>query len=382
MDATCIAVLGAGTMGTGIALVLAAAGHQVLLFDTRQQAAAEAPNTIAEILSRKVAKGSLDAVESKAILGRISVVTALSEITKAETVIEAVVEDAALKKELFSALDAQQSASCILASNTSSLSLTTLAATCTRPERVVGIHFFNPAPVMPLVEIVSALQTSAETVAKAKVLVQGCGKTVVSVKDTPGFIVNRIARPFYGEALRILDEQLADVATIDWAMRQLGGFRMGPFELMDLIGIDVNYAVTLNIFQASYYDPRYRPSISQQRLVEAGRLGKKSGRGFYDYTSQSAAPLPVKDAWLGNEIMLRIVCMLINEAYEAAHYGIASKDDIECAMTLGVNYPKGLFAWAQELGEEEVVRRLLTLYEKYREDRYRPSVGLLQKGTP
>jgi 3-hydroxybutyryl-CoA dehydrogenase len=227
--------------------------------------------------------------------------------------------------------------------------------------------------VMALVEIVPGLSTAPAITSAVRALVDGWGKTTVLAKDTPGFIVNRVARPFYGESLRIFEEGIADVATIDWAMRKLGGFRMGPFELMDLIGLDVNYAVTRSVFEGLFFDPRYRPSLTQRRLVEAGFLGKKSGRGFYDYREGGVAPEPVQDADLGGEILHRVLAMLVNEAVDAVFLNVASAQDVELAMTKGVNYPRGLLAWGDELGLDRVLDRLTALQEEYGEDRYRPS---------
>ena len=261
----------------------------------------------------------------------------------------------------------------ILATNTSSLSVTGIAAACARPERVLGLHFFNPAPLLPLVEVVPGLATDPAVMQRARALIDAWGKTTVVARDTPGFIVNRVARPFYGEALRILEEGVADAATIDWAMREVGGFRMGPFELMDLIGNDINFKVTQSVYEAFFHDPRYRPSFTQQRMVEAGRLGRKSGRGYYDYAPGAVRPAPVESPALGRAIVNRIVAMLINEAVDAVFWRIAAPEDVDLAMTRGVNYPKGLLTWADELGPEVVLARLEALHADYCEDRYRPS---------
>ena len=238
---------------------------------------------------------------------------------------------------------------------------------------MVGVHFFNPAPVMPLVEIIPAITTAPAVATAARALVDSWKKTTVVCSDTPGFIVNRIARPFYGEALRIAEEHLADAATIDWAMRELGGFKMGPFELMDFIGNDVNFAVTSSVYDAMFQDPRYRPALAQRRLVEAGLLGRKSGRGHYDYRDGAAKPEPRTDEALGRVIVDRILAMLVNEAVDAVRLRLASPYDIEVAMTRGVNYPKGLLAWGDEIGPAKVLATLEALQAEYGEDRYRPS---------
>lgn len=238
---------------------------------------------------------------------------------------------------------------------------------------MVGIHFFNPAPLMPLVEIIPAVQTSVETLNTARNLIDSWKKVTVLCKDTPGFIVNRVARPFYGEALRIYEEGIADFATIDWAMTHLGGFRMGPFTLMDYIGNDVNYTVTETVFTAFYYDPRYKPSFTQKRHAEAGYWGRKSGRGYFDYSEGAKNPAPTEDVALGQQILDRILAMLINEAIDAVFLNIGTKEDIDLAMTKGVNYPKGLLQWADEIGLEVVLQRLEGLFHEYGEDRYRPS---------
>lgn len=226
---------------------------------------------------------------------------------------------------------------------------------------------------MPLVEIIPAVQTSQQVVDKAQTLIQRWKKTTVLCKDTPGFIVNRVARPFYGEALRIYEEGIADFATIDWAMTEISGFRMGPFTLMDYIGNDINYAVTESVFTAFYYDPRYKPSFTQKRHFEAGYLGRKSGRGYYNYAENTTLPEPLKDQKIGQEIVDRILVMLMNEAIDALFLNIASKEDIDLAMTNGVNYPKGLLSWAEEKTLPWVLDKLQTLFDEYGEDRYRPS---------
>ncbi|MEO6879254.1 MAG: 3-hydroxyacyl-CoA dehydrogenase family protein, partial [Gemmatimonadaceae bacterium] len=297
----------------------------------------------------------------------------LSAYRECGLVIEAVVEDLAVKQQLFKRLEDVVTRDAVLATNTSSLSVASIASACSASERVVGIHFFNPPPIMPLVEIVAWMGGDPAVAPAAYALMQRWQKMPVLASDTPGFIVNRIARPFYGEALRILEEGIADVPTIDWAMKSLGGFRMGPFELMDFIGNDVNYAVTRSVFEAFFYDPRYKPSLTQRRLVESGFLGKKSGRGYYDYRDGAVAPAATPDAGVGKAVFDRILAMLVNEAVDAVFMQVASPADIDLAMTKGVNYPKGLLAWGNEVGLSTVLAQLEQLQSEYGEDRYRPS---------
>jgi 3-hydroxybutyryl-CoA dehydrogenase len=287
-----VAVIGAGAMGAGIAQVAALAGHRVQLHDTRFGAADAAKKGIGEVLASQAAKGRLTQADANAALGRIATVGTLPDACVAQLVIEAIVEDAAAKRELFARLENVVAPECILASNTSSLSITELAAGLARPHRVVGMHFFNPAPVMPLVEVVSGLATSPTIAETIFATATAWGKSPVHAASTPGFIVNRCARPFYGEALRLLTEGAADAATLDAVLREAGAFKMGPFELMDLIGLDINLAVTKNVWEGFFRDPRYAPSVRQQELVAAGWLGRKTGRGFHDYAPQAAEPLP------------------------------------------------------------------------------------------
>ena len=362
-------------MGSGIAQVAAQAGYEVVVFDQQKAALERAENGLKATLSKLVDKGKISAEDSAGILGRIAFRESLEALAPSDLVIEAIVENIEVKKSVFQALEALVSDSCILATNTSSLSVTAIAASCANPGRFIGIHFFNPAPLMPLVEIIPALQTDATLAEKCVNLMRAWGKVPVVCKDTPGFIVNRVARPYYSEALRIYDEGIADMATIDQAMRDQG-FRMGPFELMDMIGHDVNYTVTESVFTAMYFDPRFRPSITQKKLVEASWLGKKSGRGFYNYTEGSTSPAPSDDANLKKSISDRILAMLINEAFDSAYLGVATPEDIDLAMTKGVNYPKGLIAWGKEIGLPAVREQLTLLQSKYGEDRYRVSAGL------
>ncbi len=368
-----ITVLGAGSMGTGIAQVAATAGHKVVLYDTNPEALKKAQAFILKMLNRSAEKGRISDVDAKAIFGRLYLAENLEAAKDSDLVIEAIIENLEIKQSVFKKLEEIVSEKCILASNTSSLSIASIAAACKHPGRVVGIHFFNPAPLMKLVEIIPAIQTDASVLTTARTWIDEMGKLTVLAKDTPGFIVNRVARPFYGEALRIYEEGIAEPATIDWAMTEIGGFRMGPFTLMDYIGNDINYTVTATVFKAFYYDPRYRPSFIQQRLSEAGYLGRKTGKGYYDYGENSVRPEPNQDTVLGNQIFSRILVMLINEAADALNLRIANREDIDLAMTKGVNYPKGLLAWADAIGIDNCVKQLDALYDEYHEDRYRCS---------
>lgn len=373
---TIVGVVGSGAMGTGIAQVAAVAGHKVILFDASEAALGRAEKSLAGTLQKLQEKGKISSATE--ILERIIYAPSAESLKECGLVIEAIVEKLDVKQSLFKTLEGVVSEDCILASNTSSLSITSIAAACKKPSRVIGLHFFNPAPLMALVEIIPAIQTDADLVPTAKELMLQWGKTPVIAKDTPGFIVNRVARPFYSEAIRIYEEGIADMPTIDWAMTEIGGFRMGPFTLMDYIGHDVNYVVTETVFQSFFYDPRFKPSFSQKRLLEAGWLGRKSGRGFYNYAEGVALSSPVKDETLGREIRDRILAMLINEAVDALYLNVASVADLETAMTKGVNYPKGLLQWCDEWGAAQCLEKLDTLYHDYHEDRYRASV-LLRK---
>ena len=367
-----VSVIGAGTMGAGIAQIAATKGHEVCLYDSFDGAVETAENKLKKILNRLVEKKRISKQENEAILGRINFSNSLENIKGSELVIEAIIENLDIKQKVFAEIESLVDDNCIIASNTSSLSIASIASSCKKAERVVGIHFFNPAPLMPLVEIIPAVQTSEDTLNKAKSIIDSWEKLTVVAKDTPGFIVNRVARPFYGEAIRIYEEGVADFATIDWALKEIGGFRMGPFELMDYIGNDINYTVTETVFAAFYFDQRYKPSFTQKRMMEAGYLGRKSGRGYYDYSSKNT-PKANENRELGKKILWRVLSMLINEAADALFLKIASREDIDLAMTKGVNYPKGLLAWADEIGIENVLKQLEDLQAEYGEDRYRPS---------
>lgn len=368
-----LSVIGAGTMGTGIAQVAATAGWEVIICDTNEAILEKSSSSLVKVMNRLVEKEKIDQKTADGILGRIDFTQDQSYFENSDLVIEAIIENLEIKQKVFAAVEKIVREDTIIASNTSSLSLASIGAALENPSRFVGIHFFNPAPLMPLVEIIPAVQTADEITKQAKEWVDSWKKLTVIAKDTPGFIVNRVARSFYGESLRINEEGIADFATIDWAMKELGGFRMGPFELMDFIGNDINYTVTETVFQSFFYDPKFKPSFTQKRMSEAGFLGRKSGRGYYDYAEGAVKPEPTKDEKVGKEILDRVLAMLINEAADALFLNIASREDIDTAMTKGVNYPKGLLKWADEKGIDWCVKRMDALYDEYREDRYRCS---------
>jgi 3-hydroxybutyryl-CoA dehydrogenase len=377
-----IGIIGSGTMGSGIAQVAATSGCKVKLYDTNQSALDKARTALDKILNRLIEKGRIDDAEKTRIQGNIQYVDTLKKLSDSDLTIEAIIENLEIKKKVFFELESYVSESCIIASNTSSLSIASIASSLQKPERCIGIHFFNPAPLMKLVEVIPAIQTSKATLDKSIQIIKDWKKVVAVAKDTPGFIVNRVARPFYGEALRIYEEGIANFVTIDKAMKEAGGFRMGPFELMDFIGNDVNYTVTESVFTAFYYDPRYKPAFTQKRFAEAGYLGRKSGKGYYDYDKNgNVIPNEMKESHdneLVQQIFERVLAMLINEAADALFLNIASAEDIDNAMTKGVNYPKGLLAWADEKGMDWCVSKMDELYNEYHEDRYRCS-PLLRK---
>ena len=373
-----IGIIGCGAMGIGIGQLAATESHQVFIFDSSIDALKKAEINLKNTLKKLIDKGKIDSQKESEIINNINFSNNIESLKPCDLVIEAIIENIEIKKKVFADLEKIVSQTCILASNTSSLSITSIASACINPEKVIGIHFFNPATLMPLVEIIPGIATKPIVTEHCKSLLDSWKKTTVVAKDTPGFIVNRIARPFYSEALRILEEGIADISTIDWAMKEIGGFKMGPFELMDLIGHDVNYTVTETVWTQFYYDPKFKPSISQKRLLEAGFLGRKSGKGFYNYNDNNEQPKPKNDLILGELIFKRILVMLINEAADALYFKIATVEDIDLAMTKGVNYPKGLLKWADDLGIENIVNDLKKLYILYQEDRYRISPILKQ----
>ncbi|MGI8586716.1 MAG: 3-hydroxyacyl-CoA dehydrogenase NAD-binding domain-containing protein [Chloroflexia bacterium] len=410
-----VGVVGAGTMGAGIAQIVAASGRPVVMYDIAPEYVARGIATITKSLQGRVDKGKLTAEEMAATLERITTATEREALAAAGFVIEAAPENLALKQEIFGALDRICGPDAILASNTSSLSITGIASATERPERVVGMHFFNPVQAMALVEVIGGQRTGHPAVAATMELAREMGKTPAQAGDTPGFIVNRVARPFYAEAFRLLGENILPVAEIDRLIK-LAGFRMGPFQLMDLIGIDVNFAVTESVYAAFFGEPRYRPHPIQRRLVESGMIGRKAGRGFYLYDEAAPTPNPLlaidttyaaaltharlpealerelaarlneagaddsilEHGSLAAYVIGRVVCGIVNEAAFALGEGVASAADIDTAMTLGVNYPQGPLAWGNRLGLPLVAEVLDHLYDYYHEERYRAAPLLRQ----
>ncbi|WP_419489404.1 3-hydroxyacyl-CoA dehydrogenase NAD-binding domain-containing protein [Chryseobacterium bernardetii] len=373
-----IGIIGAGTMGVGIAQVAATAGCRVVLFDANAPQIDKALTGLEKTLQKLAEKGKISQEKATEIRNNIVKGEALQDLKDSDLVIEAIIENKDIKTKVFTELETHVSENCIIGSNTSSISITSLGAELKKPERFIGIHFFNPAPLMPLVEVIPSLLTEKTLPEKIYNLMKEWGKTPVIAKDIPGFIVNRIARPYYGEALRIVEENIATPEQVDEAMKTLGNFKMGPFELMDLIGVDVNFAVTTTVYKDYFYDPKYKPSLLQQRMSEAKLHGRKTGKGFYDYSEGAVKPEAQKDDALYQQIFLRIISMLINEAVEAKRLGVANDEDIELAMQKGVNYPKGLLAWGQEIGYSKISETLHNLYNEYQEERYRQS-PLLRK---
>ncbi|WP_426364810.1 3-hydroxyacyl-CoA dehydrogenase [Streptomyces sp. E-08] len=485
-----VAVVGTGTMGQGIAQVALVAGHPVRLYDSAPGRAAEAVAALTARLDRLVEKGRLDAAAREAAVGRLHAADDPAELADAALVIEAIVEDLSVKQRLFTDLEKIVGDDTVLATNTSSLSVTAIAGGLRLPGRFVGLHFFNPAPLLPLVEVVSGFATDPDVATRAYGTVKGWGKTPVRCADTPGFIVNRVARPFYAEALRVFEEGGADPATIDAALRECGGFRMGPFELTDLIGQDVNEAVTRSVWESFHHDPKFTPSLAQRRLVESGRLGRKSGHGWFSYAEGAERPephtAPPADAperiavrgdlgpaeplvglfeeagitvrrkggggyvqlpggarlcladgetafeystdeiiyfdlaldyarasrivlstgehtsaeslaeavglfqALGKQvsvigdvpgmIVARTVAMLADLAADAVDRGVATAEDVDTAMRLGVNYPAGPLEWAANVGHARVRDLLGELHTRYPTGRYAPSLATARRG--
>lgn len=344
-----IGVIGAGTMGAGIAQVAATAGHKVLLFDAMENASSKGLALTANGLQKLVDRKRIDEDKKNTILNNISLADSLDQLSGCSMVIEAIIEDLDIKQTLFGELEKLCNDDTILASNTSSLSLTAIGATLERPENLVGMHFFNPAPIMKLVEVISSLATTPAVAKTVFDTAQAWGKKPVNARSTPGFIVNRVARPFYAEALRVLEEGGTDTATYDAIMREVGGFRMGPFELMDLIGHDVNYAVTCSVFEAFYSDRRFTPSLIQKELVDAGFLGRKSGRGFFDYSDKapkaptntaSQQAVPSNIALHGSSALISALQKLLDEN-KISYSSVSNERDFVIAGSCQIELCKG-----------------------------------------
>lgn len=371
-----IGIVGSGAMGAGIAQVAATAGHNVIVYDNNQTALDKAKANLDSTLKKLVEKQKITDEKAKSISSNTKFANDLKEFKNCGLIIEAIIENIDIKQKLFSDLETIVSTDCILATNTSSLSIASIASVCKKAQRVIGIHFFNPAPIMPLVEIIPGIMTDPSVTENSKKIIDSWGKVAVLTKDTPGFIVNRVARSFYGESIRIYEEGIADFATIDWALKTHGGFKMGPFELMDFIGNDINFKVTESVWTQFFYEARFKPSLTQKRLYEAKLFGRKTGRGYYNYAEGAVMPEPKKDDELAKAIFYRVISMLINEAIDSLHLGLASAEDLDLAMTKGVNYPKGLLKWGDELELTTILDILNTLHAEYNEERYRPSVLL------
>ncbi|MGI8947779.1 MAG: 3-hydroxyacyl-CoA dehydrogenase NAD-binding domain-containing protein [Ornithinimicrobium sp.] len=401
-----MAVVGAGAMGAGIAQVAAQAGHDVYVVDAREGAAAAALDSTGTRLRRMADKGRVTAEQAETVIGRLHVAgaegtgsrgsakasphpagTDVADLPPAGLVVEAVVEDLGVKREIFAALASSQPPETVLATNTSSLDISAIAEGLPRPERVIGLHFFNPPPLMRLVEVIRGDASSRQVLDDANALMRAWGKTPVECASSPGFIVNRVARPFYGEAQRMVADGTLDAASLDTALRGHAGFRMGPMELTDLIGQDVNLAVGTSVWEQTGRDPRYEPTAYQQQLVAAGRLGRKTGHGVYRYDEQGL-PLDAEpdhalvERLVGGDVttdpVARTLAMIINEAVDLVHHDVAGAEDVDTAMRLGTNYPKGPHEWLHELGAERVRHTLQTLDRAFSGGRYRPSPGLMR----
>ena len=380
-----VGVIGAGAMGSGIAQIAAQAGHEVHLVDAFEGAATAAIERLASTLARLAAKGRITLAQADAATANLHVADSAAALPECGLVIEAIREDLLDKRALFAALAGSQPAGTLFASNTSSLDITAIAQGLPHPERVLGLHYFNPPPLMRLVEVIHGQQTSDESLTAATDLMRAWGKTTVRCTSTPGFIVNRVARPFYGEAQRLVEAGVADAATIDLVMREFGGFRMGPMELTDLIGQDVNLAVGTSVWEQTGHDQRYAPTDLQRQLVADGRLGRKSGRGVFRYDGAGqpldASPDRALAAALATGPIVtnpvgRTLAMLVNEAVDLVARGEASAEDVDTAMELGTNYPKGPIAWGAEIGFDVIAAQLRQLDATFPGGRYRPSPAL------
>jgi len=391
-----VGIIGSGTMGAGIAQAAAAAGWQVRLYDIEESLIDQASSNISKRFDRLVDKGRITGEQSVEFQNRIMTTTSLVDLSDCDLIIEAVVEDFDIKsKVLRSILELNENA--VVATNTSSLSVTELAEASGTPERVVGMHFFNPAPIMPLVEVIRGKNSSESSVQRATLIAEAWGKSVVQVADTPGFIVNRVARPYYLESWRIVEEGVATVDVIDEALQSLGEFKMGPFMLTDLIGQDINVATTRSIWERLGKPTRLAPSAKQETLVEKGHLGRKTGCGAYAHDDKDtvvpAILIETQELEISAElervihdfcleascisgslvekyIFARVLCGVINEAMWAVTDGVASAQDIDTAMKLGTNYPYGPIEWAHRIGLDRVQHLLEALNETVSDNRF------------
>jgi 3-hydroxybutyryl-CoA dehydrogenase len=402
MSQPTVCILGSGTMGAGIAQVAATHGWNVLLRDVSDDLPRRAIDGIVRQLDRLVERQKLTAAQRDQAASHLRALPSTGRVPACDLVIEAIVEDFDTKVSVLKPIAAALNEGGFIASNTSSLSITRIADAVGRPDRTIGMHFFNPAPILKLVEIIPGRQTSADVIDRATGIARQWGKTPVRAKDTPGFIVNRVARPFYLEAFRILEEGLAGPGEIDDAVRTLGGFRMGPLELTDLIGQDINTATTRSVWEQLGRPARLAPSNLQESLVAQGHLGRKSGRGVYDYSTDPpapainitrqppaasreltaaveefiarASPLTTHSSPLSSSIFARILAAVINECDWAVHDGVASPGDIDTALKLATNYPRGPLDWAGTIGRDVCRRLLAALNQTAADRRFTPPV--------
>ncbi|HXV53690.1 MAG TPA: 3-hydroxyacyl-CoA dehydrogenase NAD-binding domain-containing protein [Solirubrobacterales bacterium] len=376
-----VGVAGAGTMGAGIAQLAALAGYETLLHDPQPEALERGLERLRADLARGAERGRWGADEAEAAATRVRRAAAVEDLGPAGVVVEAAPEELGLKRDLFARLEAACSADAVLATNTSSLSVSAIAAEAGRPERICGMHFFNPPALMKLVEVVAGESTGEPALAATVEVAERMGRAPVRCNDAPGFIVNRCNRPYSLESLRMAGEGIATPEQIDRVVREDGGYRMGPFELMDLIGIDVNYNVARSFFEQRP-EPRWEPHPIQERMVASGRLGRKTGAGFYEYEDgkRVEAPEPDFDPELRRTVLDRLLAQLVNEACYAADEGVAPPADIDAAMRLGLNHPRGPFEWLDELGAERVLATLDALRDELGPDRYRPAPRLISLG--